>query len=483
MLYERWRQVAAERGGEIALRDFASGRRWTFAELAEAGEKAACPTQKAGGHVGGCEVPEGKPASSKDGNFNERRLSPARSSVLQTEERGRRAGQVGSGSEVGSGAEALRGAVFPSGQSPEFILDLLAAWRENRLVCPLEPGQSIPTLDGPPPPGVHLKSTSGTAGAARWVALTAEQLAADADTIVATMGLRPDWPNLGVISLAHSYGFSNLVTPLLLHGIPLILVPAPLPEMIRRAAVGEAHLTLPAVPSMWRAWHESGAIPASVRLAISAGAALPLSLEQAVFVASGLKIHNFLGASECGGIAYDGGSTPRTDAAIAGTAMRNVAVSLNEYGCLTVRSAAVAETYWPKPSRLLGGGQSQTSDLAEITDGQVVLRGRQNDEINVAGRKVSPETIERALLRHPDVRECLVFGAPSKTVERTETIFAVVVSETPEAELKRFLLQTLPAWQLPREWHYAAALAANARGKISRAEWRRKLAGETSRLA
>ena len=50
------------------------------------------------------------------------------------------------------------------------------------------------------------------------------------------MGLRADWPNLGVISLAHSYGFSNLILPLLLHGIPLILAPAPLPEIIRRAA-------------------------------------------------------------------------------------------------------------------------------------------------------------------------------------------------------------------------------------------------------
>ena len=50
------------------------------------------------------------------------------------------------------------------------------------------------------------------------------------------MGLRPDWPNLGVISMAYSYGFSNLVLPLLLHGIPLFLAPAPLPEVLRGAA-------------------------------------------------------------------------------------------------------------------------------------------------------------------------------------------------------------------------------------------------------
>ena len=33
-----------------------------------------------------------------------------------------------------------------------------------------------------------------------------------------------------IISLAHSYGFSNLALPLLLHGIPLVLVASPLPD-------------------------------------------------------------------------------------------------------------------------------------------------------------------------------------------------------------------------------------------------------------
>jgi len=69
-------------------------------------------------------------------------------------------------------------------------------------------------------------------------------------------------PILAVISLAHSYGFSNLITPLLLHGIPLILAPAPLPEIVRQAAALAPHITLPAVPAMWRAWSDVEAIPA-----------------------------------------------------------------------------------------------------------------------------------------------------------------------------------------------------------------------------
>ena len=110
--------------------------------------------------------------------------------------------------------------------------------------------------------------------------------------------------------------------------------------------------------------------------------------------------------------------------------------------------------------------------MAELKDGTVFLRGRLGDLINVAGRKISPETIERALLANQKVRECLVFGVPSRDAERTEIIVAVIAGDVTENELKQFLLQTLPAWQLPREWKFVNSLSANARGKISRAEWR-----------
>lgn len=410
MLYERWRNISSERQNEFVLHDFASGRRWTFAELFAAGES--------------------RPASG-------------------------------------------RKLIFARGHSPEFILDVLAAWRENKTLCPLETGQT-PPVGELPETGCHLKSTSATGGAARWVVFKGEQLAADADNIVATMGLRPEWPNLGVISLAHSYGFSNLVLPLLLHGVPLILVAAPLPEMIRLAAQVQSAITLAAVPAMWRAWHQAGAIPPNTKLAISAGAPLPLNLEQSVFEHSKLKIHNFLGSSECGGIAYDDSELPRTDASCVGAPMRNVNLSVNIEGCLTVRSRAVGETYWPEKTAALGDGMFQTADLAELKDGQVFLRGRLGDQINVAGRKISPETIERILLAHPRVRECLVFGVSSRDAERTEVIVAVVVADAKEAELKHFLLETLPAWQVPRAWRFLDSLPANARGKLSRAEWRNR---------
>jgi long-chain acyl-CoA synthetase len=414
MLYERWREIACAGRDEIALRDLAAGRQWTFRELFQSTE------------------------------------------------------QVGRG--------GLKFA-FPEGGSAEFIFSVLRAWRSSQVVCPLETGQAAPEFSQPLPGGiVHLKTTSATAAAPRMVAFTAEQLAADASNIVATMGLRPDWPNLGVISLAHSYGFSNLVLPLLLHGIPLTLAGAPLPEAIRRAAATERAITLAAVPALWRAWLDAEAIPPNVNLAISAGAPLPLALEQHAFALRGLKIHNFYGASECGGIAYDAAAGPRLDGVCAGAPMRNVELCVADEGCLEVRGRAVGQTYWPEPGPNLRDGVFRTSDLAEISGGLVYLRGRATDQINVAGRKISPEMIEKVLLAHPAVQDCLVFGVASGDTGRGEKIVACIVSksETSGETFKQFLLEKLPAWQVPRDWQFVESLEANQRGKLSRAEWRKR---------
>ena len=305
------------------------------------------------------------------------------------------------------------------------------------------------------------------------------QLAADPDAIVVTMGLHPGSPNLGVISLAHSYGFSNLVLPLLLHGIPLVLVPSPLPAALWAAAqcYPEVPLTLPAVPALWRAWHEAQAIPRNVGLAISAGAPLSLPLEQAVFQEQGLKLHNFLGASECGGIAYDATQTPRTDARLAGTPLQGVRLNQGLNGCLEVCGPAAGTGYWPEEDGPLQQGVFRTSDLVELSpEGAVHLRGRLSDVIQIAGRKVSPETIEVVLREHGSVRDCLVLGVPSGEA-RGEAVAAVIelASDVPEAILRRHLQDRLPAWQVPRLWVRVDSLGVNGRGKRSRAEWRERL--------
>jgi long-chain acyl-CoA synthetase len=213
-----------------------------------------------------------------------------------------------------------------------------------------------------------------------------------------------------------------------------------------------------------------------VRLAISAGAPLPVSLERDVFQRFGVKVHNFYGATECGGIAYDMTALPREDAACIGAPMRNVSLSINTCDCLEVRGRNVGETYWPEPAPALSSGVYVTTDLAELKDGLVFLRGRASDVINVAGRKISPEQIERILATHPSVRECLVFGVSSADMQRGETVVACVVRRngTTAEELRRFVLARAESWQAPREFWFVESLETNARGKLSRTEWRER---------
>jgi long-chain acyl-CoA synthetase len=195
-----------------------------------------------------------------------------------------------------------------------------------------------------------------------------------------------------------------------------------------------------------------------------------------VFERWGIKVHNFYGSSECGGIAYDRTDSPRADASIAGSAMEGVNLTIASDGCIEVRSAAVAETYWPQSTVELTEGVFRTKDMGQISGGLLHLRGRAGDQINVAGRKVLPEAIEAVLAEHPQVRACLAFGVPSNDAQRGDTIVACVAGKATELghSLKQFALTHLPAWQVPRDWWFVDDLEANERGKLSRAEWRRR---------
>ena len=411
LLLNRWREVVARNPNAPALHDLALRRCWSFAELDAAARRLPSPA------------------------------GPA---------------------------------ACPTGNGSDFILATLRAWQSGHIVCPVEVGHAAPITPTPPSGIVHLKTTSASTGPARTVLFTAEQLAADAGNIVSTMGLRPDWPNLAAISLAHSYGFSNLVLPLLLHGIPLILAPSPLPESIRLACDQFPAVTLPGVPALWKVWLEAGVLGDSVRLAISAGAPLSVSLEQAVFEAHGIKVHNFYGSSECGGIAYDDSIEPRSDNSLIGRPMDNVVLGIGDGGCLEVRGAAVGSGYWPEASDTLDAGVFQTSDLAELIEGRIFLRGRAGDLINVAGRKLHPETVERALEQHPGLQHCVVFGVPD--ADRSEKVVAVVrLRGKPSIEaLRQHLQARLPAWQIPKDWWITDELEADARGKVSRSQWRER---------
>lgn len=311
-----------------------------------------------------------------------------------------------------------------------------------------------------------LKLTSGTSGAARAICFTAGQLLADCESICDTMGITPNDLNYGVIPWSHSYGFSNLITPLLIRGIPLVATEDRLPRAILSGLASSKATVFPSVPVIFQKLAEiEGDRPEALRLCISAGAPLPMATANAFRQRFGLKIHGFYGSSECGGIAYDasGGEVPE---GCVGEPMRGVDLRQNE-SRIEVRSAAVGAGYYPEPDlEVLGGGRFVPGDLLERQPEGFVITGRVSDFINVAGRKLNPADVENVLRGCPGVSEAVVFGVPHPS--RGEEPIACVIGTASPEELQAQCARALPSWQCPRDFWIVAALPVNERGKWSR---------------
>jgi long-chain acyl-CoA synthetase len=404
---------------------------------------------------------------------------------------------------------APRGAVaLQLGNGPEWPAILLAVWRTGRTLLPLDReiaddrrrrvealcGATVHIVSGETEPGILpaedseavfcsgidlLKLTSGTTSEPRAIRFCAAQLLADCDNVCSTMGLREDDRNYGIISFAHSYGFSNLITPLLCRGIPLVAASDIIPRAITEGLKASSATVLPAVPAIFRSLAEFSNAGKALRLCISAGAPLASEVARRFFERWGLKIHSFYGASECGGICYDSSDSPDTPQGYVGPVLDGVNLTLEgeEPSQVWVRSLAVGSGYWPVvDDSSFAEGAFRPSDLLERCGSGYAIAGRISDLINVAGRKVNPGEVERVLRMSPHVREAIVLGLPASA--RGEEVAACIQGEVTEAELRALCAKNLAAWQVPRRWFFFQEIPVNARGKVSRTELRARLVRE-----
>jgi len=325
-----------------------------------------------------------------------------------------------------------------------------------------------------------LKVTSGTSSERRAVAFTAAQLLADAANLHASMGLRPEDRNLGVISFAHSYGFSNLIGMLCCFGVPVVPFHDALPRALSAVIEAAGVTVFPGVPAMYRGLTGIGFCSKTLRLCISAGAPLDGKDATAFFEASGRKIHSFYGASECGGICYDAGEEVGVPEGFVGKPVSVVhltKVTAEGQGSVIVSSNAVGLGYLPaRLGDLLADARYQPPDILEECEAGFRILGRDSDFINVGGRKVSPYDIEKVLRQHCGVQDVVVFGLPDSGA-RGEDVAACVVADASEQTLRQHCGQVVPTWQIPRGWFFVDELPLNARGKISRADLRKRFSG------
>ena len=376
------------------------------------------------------------------------------------------------------------------GNHPAFPAALLACWRAGRPVCLIDASlKNLDSLTNSIGPGTRISSennrlkidplpsprersdsacvfklTSGTTSLPAPIAFTSHQILADCDNVCAGMGIGPSDLNFGVIAFTHSYGFSNLITPLLCRGIPLVVADDALPRAIQKTLVQTRATVLPLVPAMFRALCSVDSLPPSLRLCISAGAPLETSVAREFHAKFARKIHSFYGASESGGICYDASDDPLTEPGFVGAPLPGVEITLVDPQAPTsrirVRSRAVGSLDSTTPASF------EPCDLLAPGPRGFRIVGRVSDIINCGGKKVAPAELERVIARCPGVREVIVFGS------RQEKIHALVVGdETLDRQtLRRHCAVSLPPWQVPREFHLVPQIPLTPRGKISRLE-------------
>jgi long-chain acyl-CoA synthetase len=375
------------------------------------------------------------------------------------------------------GASALlRAPGWPAGPD-DWTLQVAAVTGEDDTPVPSPP----PLL---PAGTAVVKLTSGSTGAPRGIAATAEALLADDAALTRTMGLSAGDRLLTAIPLSHSYGLSSLALPALVRGAVLALPDAaegydPILTAERTGAT-----FFPTVPAYLDALVRRGdppRLPAPLRLVTTAGAPLSAATSARFRELFALPVHVFYGSSECGGICYDreGGAAER---GTVGAPVEGVTITLEpvdgppcpESGRrVVVESPAVSSGYLPAISGdaddRLRDGRFLAGDLALWRHGELALAGRVDDLINIKGKKVNPREVEGILAALAGVDEASVLGLA--VPGRGELLRAVIAcrpgSLTAEAVVA-WCREHLSAHKVPRSVILVEALPRNSRGKLDR---------------
>src|SRR5581483_5028377 len=103
-------------------------------------------------------------------------------------------------------------------------------------------------------------------------------------------------------------------------------------------------------------------------------------------------------------------------------------------------------------------------------DGYVYLVGRASDLILRGGSNVYPAEVEQVLMRHPNVREAAVIGAPARNNDEEVVGFVRVSQETAERELLEICRRNLVAYKVPSSITIIDEFPRTAAGKVRKPE-------------
>jgi acyl carrier protein len=111
----------------------------------------------------------------------------------------------------------------------------------------------------------------------------------------------------------------------------------------------------------------------------------------------------------------------------------------------------------------------ETGDLAKwIEDGNIEYLGRKDYQVKIRGYRIEPGEIEKHLLKHSDISEAVVIPKEDHRGEKFLCAYYVSENELNTAELRGFLLASLPENMVPAHFVELKQMPLNPNGKIDR---------------
>jgi long-chain acyl-CoA synthetase len=280
-----------------------------------------------------------------------------------------------------------------------------------------------------------LQYTGGTTGTPKGAMLTHQNLSANARQIVA---IDPEAHArdmiMGALPLFHVFANGCVLNRTVVNGGCIAMVPRFDAKQVLATIQRTRATSFPGVPTMFQALLDHPQFAStdfsSLRVCIAGGAALAAPLKARFEAASGARLVEGYGLTECSGVAstnpYAGEERPGTiGQPLPATrfwlldkedASRDAPPG--EPGELVIQGPQVMRGYWRRPEAAASafaersdGRWLRTGDVAVIDDqGYVRIVDRIKDMIAVGGFKVFPSQVEEVLLDHPAVKEALVIG-------------------------------------------------------------------------
>jgi benzoate-CoA ligase family protein len=304
--------------------------------------------------------------------------------------------------------------------------------------------------------------------------------------------LTPDDIGFSVPKIFFSYGFGNSITFPFSVGAASLLMPGRATPAAIFAAIARYRPTVfYGLPTLYTLLTHAPEIRdadfSSLRLAVSAAEILSGEIFDAWKAAAGLEIVECLGSTEMLNV-YLSNSPERKKSGAAGMRVPGYEIVLKDEsgrqvadgceGTMWIRGHSSTPMFWNRPERtaqtIHEGGWLCTGDrFVRDGDGFYFFRGRQDDLIKVSGQWVNPIEVQRCLLDHPDVRECIVLAV--ELPDRRMALKAFVVMRKPVHDrrsatnaLQDHVKRKLVPYKYPRLVAFLPELPKTGTGKVDR---------------